>query len=161
MSIIYFFSGTEILMLGLMLFALIFMAADTAVKVISVMLNILLVIFIIKAFIQDVIMGIFKQKNNIVFMLLCMVNDAVRIYLFFHLMFELNKEYSNAAGLSAINAIIGFIGVFVVGGIIFIIGDFLGTTNGLKIRGKSNIATSLFSNLLPTVILGLFYIWCQ
>lgn len=161
MGVIYFFSSTEMLMLGVMLFASIFLAADTAIKIILAILNILLIIFIIKAFIQDVVMGIFKQKNNVVFMLLCMVNDALRMYIFFRLMFELAKEYESAVGISTFSSAFDFIAAFVIGGVIFIIGDFFSIINGLKTRGMGNIVRSIITVWVPTIILGLFYMWCQ
>ena len=118
---IIFLSSFEIILPFILLLTAIFGAANALVS----MINVFIVLFIIKNFIQDIVIGFFKNHNSIITSIWYLIVDSIRMWLFFTLIKECGLNYANSGGLSMFFDLIGFLGCFLIGGFIYVLGEML------------------------------------
>ncbi len=150
-----FFSSVEVLMVGALFILLLIGAVDTVIKIISF----LLILFIIKNIIQDVVFGLIKNHNNIFLTIWFLFVDIMRTHLFFNLFHQAALEYGKAGGFSILTSIIGVLGVLLIAGFPYLAGEMASLVHGSEELDDHSKAFVVFSDLLPLLILALECLW--
>lgn len=158
--IVIIFLGTfDIILIVFLFFALLVGAVDFINKIITF----LFIIFVIKNIIQDVVIGYFKNHNKLISTLWYLIVDTLRIGMYFFVLKEYSIAYSNAGGLAFFGAMFNFILFFVLGGILYLMGEVISLSHSFK---KDLIAEfpkgfHITGDILSLVLLAAFCWWAM
>lgn len=153
-EMIFLFSTFDIIVLLFIFITLLAGAINTLIKVISF----LFVLFIIKDFIQDIIVGYFVQRNSLHLIIWYFSVDLIRAILFFYTLKHYSLSYSQAVGLSFFGEMFDFIIFILVGGGLYLSGEITSLLHGFNkkdLSGNSKIFYCI-GDLLLLIILALF-----
>lgn len=148
---IIFIGGFEILAILLLIFACITKAAET----IGSLLNVLFVLFFIKNIIQDVFFGFIKNHKGVGSILIFLLMDTVRMFLFFHTARICVNTYS-MGGLSYLDGMFGFIVYLIIGGGLFLFGELCSLLHGFEKDKELGIGKLLVGDISFILLLTLF-----
>lgn len=155
MSLIFSISGFEIVAMVLLFFTLITVSVEKIIQIIHV----LIVFFIIKNIIQEVIIGMIKNKNNFFLTLWYLLTDVVQIFLFFNLLTKAALDYRGSGGLEAIESLFEFLFVFFIAGGVYLCGELGSGLRCTEYREEYPVLLA-FSNVPAIILLALLNLFC-
>lgn len=156
---IWIIGGSEILAILVMILACI----AGGVEVVGQILPLLSVLFIIKSIVQDILYGFLKNHKKFVHVLIFLIIDLARVFIFFYTANICLDTYFSGTGVRFIDGMFGCVFWFITGGFIFIMGELGGILHGMN--DKYNIirfGMDIFFHivfLLMLILLSAFFYW--
>ena len=150
---------------------IIYMAIKGLATIAIHILGILCILLLIKNLIQDIGFGLIKWRRNIILGLISIINNIIRIIVFYKLIFSTVEALNNTQDglLDSVAWVILFVVNFFIGGIFFIMGEFVATSFALEDGiedlideisvAESSVLVGIIINILMTVFLVILYKW--
>lgn len=146
---IFFLGGSEIFIIIVVVLALL----TGAVEFVSKMTAFLFILFLVKNFIQTVVIGFFKNHVPLKNMLFYLGIDVIRVCSFFYFFTNWIDIYFSASGLTRLLYLLILLFFTILSGSAFIIGEIVSYTHATK-TGSDN--QSIFLDII--LVIGIFVV---
>lgn len=146
---IFFLGGSEIFIIIVVILALL----TGAVEIVSKMTTVFFILFLIKNFIQTVVVGFFKNRVPLKKMLFYLGIDIIRVCSFFYYFASWIDIYFSASGLTRLLYLLTLLFFTILSGSAFIAGEIFSFTHATK---DGNNDLGIFLDII--LVIGIFIV---